>query len=664
MSTPERPSNASTTETLGPSEISSRSSRLMSELRRQRATSKPPRPTVEDVLRAEGLRLEELDHDSLTDLVYTEWTLRVEQGEAPSREEYLTRFPMISHRLEKQWSLEQSLAAILDGDSWSKTIPPAGNPPFDSSSNKITWGPDGKLPERLGKYKVISLLGSGGQGDVFRGLHPELGRDVVLKRVRLSWLPESSLLNPPVQEEQVRAVLDEGRLLAQLSHPNIAQVFDIDQDNGIPFLVMEFVQGKSLDQQHTMKPFTPEQTARIVAKMARAVQAAHDRGILHRDIKPQNIVVDERGEPKLIDFGLARIADVWHAAEQQPGVSGTLGYMSPEQAKGDSTKVGPATDIFGLGAVLYHLLTDQPPYHGSSTITGVSLGGILERVKRCEWDREALSSPNVPPNLAAICSRAMSREPNDRYPSALELAESLEAVVQTQRPTLGRQIALVAVVIAAIAAFGIWSVFFPPRRPDTNSNSAGMVSRPQESLRADLKVFVHEEDAKRELLDVVPLKEGTTLSITSRIPAGFTAMLFSINGQGKLSHIATSPAENTDHLWRYPENASSTVPLLGPTGTECLLIVGSNAPTVAPSEVEAAWNAKPQWPAIPSSTILHLIGHSVAVEQTGRDIGLPEQGKTNPVEVVTLVLEQFATRLGNKWPLVEGIAFRNDGAGE
>jgi serine/threonine protein kinase len=198
---------------------------------------------------------------------------------------------------------------------------------------------------------VIAPLDAGGQGLVYRGLHPTLGRDVVIKLSRAA--------GGPADRDRLQ---EEGRILADLEHPNLARVYDLDVHDGRAFLVMEYVRGPHLEQFARQRPPSPRQAAALVAPVAQALAAAHRRGVVHRDVKPKNILIDEAGRPRLIDFGLARLEDAWHQAPSEEGeVAGTLAYMPPEQAR-DAAEVGPRSDVFSLGGVLYFLLTGKPLY--------------------------------------------------------------------------------------------------------------------------------------------------------------------------------------------------------------------------------------------------------------------------------------------------------------
>lgn len=273
-------------------------------------------------------------------------------------------------------------------------------------------------PSHIGKYPVVKELGGGGQAKVYLGIHPTLGIQVAIKLSRgMSLGGGADVCN------QVRS---EGRILAELDHPNLARVYDLDIHHGRAFLVMEFVLGRNLAQASKEKKFTPQQAANLLAQVARAVAILHQKGIIHQDLKPQNLVLDDRGRPRIIDFGLARIRQAWTDELGQPQ-GGTPAFMAPEQACGEIDLLGPACDIFALGAILYFLLIGQPPFGGSNRAE------VLDRVRRCDFDRTALRKAGVSRRLEEICLHALAKVPGDRHSSALDLADDLDQFARRSR---------------------------------------------------------------------------------------------------------------------------------------------------------------------------------------------------------------------------------------
>src|SRR5262249_54964238 len=264
-----------------------------------------------------------------------------------------------------------------------------------------------ELPGAIGRYLVVDRLGGGAQGDVFRVVHPKLGKNLVLK-----------LSREPVRADQRASLEIEGRQLHDLVHPNLVRVEDLDFHEGRPFLVMEYVHGRNLEDYAREEPVAPRRAAAMVAKLAGALALGHGRGVIHRDIKPTNILVDEAGEPRLIDFGLARIRHAW-SEPTDPTWGGTLAYMAPEQARLEHDRIGPRSDLFGLGAVLYFLLTAQAPFVGDT------LDEVWDRARRCEFEAGAFRLARVPRRLERICRKAMAADPAQRYATADDLRRAL-----------------------------------------------------------------------------------------------------------------------------------------------------------------------------------------------------------------------------------------------
>src|SRR5262245_14472504 len=265
-----------------------------------------------------------------------------------------------------------------------------------------TW-PDGAgappaAPPAIGKYLVVGEVDRGGQAVVYRVVHAGLGRDLALKYA----------LQPLADGDPARGLIaEEARVLAGIpEHPGLVRVHDLDLHDGHLYLVMDFVRGRTLAQFAKDHRPGPRQSARLVAEVARAVGAAHRCGAVHQDVKPKNILIDEQGHARLIDFGMARLRHAWcggeggGAGEEGPS-GGTPGFMAPEQARGADDQVGPRSDVFGLGAVLYSLLTGRPPFAAADR------RAALERAARCDFDRPALRAPGIPRRLARVVLRAM-----------------------------------------------------------------------------------------------------------------------------------------------------------------------------------------------------------------------------------------------------------------
>jgi predicted Ser/Thr protein kinase len=222
-----------------------------------------------------------------------------------------------------------------------------------------------------------------------------------------------------IAEDQVRRFIQEAKLMALLQHPNIVQIYEIGQQGEHPFLVMEYVSGKSLSASLKSKPWSPRKAAELVAVLARAVQAAHERGVIHRDLKPNNILLTADGTPKICDFGLAKHFEADNDHTKTGQLMGTPSYMAPEQVLNNASSHGPGVDIHALGVVLYETLTGRPPFLADNPLDTLQLVINQEPVP----PRQA--QPKIPVDLETICLKCLAKEPERRYASAAELADDL-----------------------------------------------------------------------------------------------------------------------------------------------------------------------------------------------------------------------------------------------
>jgi TolB-like protein/predicted Ser/Thr protein kinase/Flp pilus assembly protein TadD len=265
-------------------------------------------------------------------------------------------------------------------------------------------------PESLGDYELLEEIGRGGQGVVYRARQKSLNRTVALKVLNTGhWTKQPRLKRFQLEAETA----------ASLDDPNIVPIYEIGECDGSFYFSMKLVEGAPLDQLVRRELLPIRLTAELIAMLARAVHYAHKRGILHRDIKPGNILVDAKGEPHLTDFGLARLTETESTVTRTTETLGTPSYMAPEQALGNNNQLTSATDVYGLGAVLYHLLTGHPPFAGGTTYDTIRL--LLETEPR----HPRLWNQKINRDLATICLKCLEKDPQQRYPSALALAEDL-----------------------------------------------------------------------------------------------------------------------------------------------------------------------------------------------------------------------------------------------
>ena len=309
---------------------------------------------------------------------------------------------------------------LVDG-SLAEFFPDPETPP---AAKAVAPLPDpADLPQVPG-YRVEALLGRGGMGVVYRARHLRLNRAVALKML---------LAGPCARPEELERFLRESQALAGLGHPNFVQVYDIGDVEGRPFFTMELVEGGNLADQTQGVPQPAHRSGALVATLAEAIHAAHQSGIVHRDLKPANIMLTRDGTPKVTDFGLARRFAEGDGELTLSGVPvGTPSYMAPEQARGKRQAIGPATDVYALGAILYELLTGRPPFRAEST------AATLQQVLTDEPVSPTRLNPQVPRDLTTICLKCLSKETGRRYASAAALAEDLRRFLRGETITARR----------------------------------------------------------------------------------------------------------------------------------------------------------------------------------------------------------------------------------
>src|SRR5438874_12758890 len=268
-----------------------------------------------------------------------------------------------------------------------------------------------ELLGEVGDYELLDEVGRGGQGVVFRARQKSLNRTVALKVISLGqWAGKAHL----------RRFRLEAEAAARLEHPGIVPIHEVGERDGSCYFSMKFVEGGQLDEVVRHAPMSSRQAAELVARVARTVHYAHEHGILHRDIKPGNILLDQKSEPHLTDFGLARLVESESTVTRTMEVLGTPSYMAPEQAVGNNAAISSLTDVYGLGAVLYQLLTGQPPFAGGTTYETIKL--LLDTEPRSP----RLLNPKIDRDLSTICLKCLEKDSQRRYPSALALAEDIE----------------------------------------------------------------------------------------------------------------------------------------------------------------------------------------------------------------------------------------------
>jgi WD40 repeat protein len=362
-----------------------------------------PWPRIEDFLSAPA---GPGDEALVRELILLEVHYRRRAGEQPGPEGYQARFP----GLDPAW-LAGAVAAPggAAADPQSVRTPPVTGEPGEDSPGRLEGCPPGG--GAVPGYEILGELGRGGMGVVYQARQTRLNRLVALKMV---------LAGAHAGPEDLVRFLAEAEAVAALQHPHIVQIFEVGRHAALPFFALEYLEGGSLQDKLRGASLPPREAAQLVQTLARAMHAAHGRGIIHRDLKPANVLLDRDGRAKITDFGLARRVEGGAGLTQSGAIMGTPGYMAPEQAAGRSKEVGPAADVYALGAVLYECLTGRPPFKAATP-----LDTVLQVLSEEPVPPRRLQ-PQVPADLETICLTCLHKEPGRRYASALALADDLQ----------------------------------------------------------------------------------------------------------------------------------------------------------------------------------------------------------------------------------------------
>jgi serine/threonine protein kinase len=267
-------------------------------------------------------------------------------------------------------------------------------------------------PWQLGNYEILEQIGYGGMGVIYRARQRHSRRIVAVKRV-LSYRADS--------QGALQRFRREAQAVASLDHPNILPIYEVSEsEDGLPFFSMKFAEKGSLQENAAFLRNKPRKCVQLMAKVARAVEYAHSRGVLHRDIKPGNILLNDRGEPLVSDFGLAKLLDGKNDLTRSLTTFGTAGYIAPEQADGAAADLTPAADVYSLGAVLFNVLAGRPPFLGSNPVS------VIRQASETQAPKLRSLAPSLDRDLETICARCLERDPKARYQSAGDLAADLE----------------------------------------------------------------------------------------------------------------------------------------------------------------------------------------------------------------------------------------------
>ncbi len=358
----------------------------------------------------------------------------LQAGRGPDRNALLREHPQLASALDCLEGLEL-LAPALGQENPASQAPAEmehaedgsdGAEPRDAS---CAAPPGADFPRDFGHYELIREIGRGGMGVVYEARQKGLDRSVAVKMILASHLASADL---------VHRFQAEAKAAARLRHSHIVHIHEVGQLHGQDFFAMEYIAGPSLAQRIAQGPVDVPTAVRLVATVARAVEHLHQQGVIHRDLKPSNILLDEELQPYVSDFGLAKVFAPGAEMTATGVIAGTPSYMAPEQASSRHAEIGPATDVYSLGAILYELLTGQPPFHGETpldTLMDVLSGNpVLPRSL----------NPRIPRGLELICLKCLEKAPQARYASAAAVADDLERfargeVLEVRPPTAAQR---------------------------------------------------------------------------------------------------------------------------------------------------------------------------------------------------------------------------------
>jgi WD40 repeat protein/tetratricopeptide (TPR) repeat protein len=448
----------------------------------------------------------------------------------PRRQQFLDKLKQNAPPQEEPSSARDSagsLATTPGAPANPRAVLPPGEIAEAADAPAVSTSPPG--------YELLGELGRGGMGVVYKARQISLNRTVALKMIRAAGHASAA---------DLARFRTEAEAIARLQHPHIVQVFEVGEHQGTPFFSLEFCPGGSLANRLTGTPLPPRQAAELVEVLARAMQAAHLAGIIHRDLKPGNILLGADGTPKITDFGLAKKLD--EAGQTGSGaLLGTPSYMAPEQARGRGKEIGPATDVYALGAILYECLTGRPPFQGPNSAE------ILLQVIADEPIAPRRLQPGVPRDLETICHKCLHKEPARRYTSARDLADDLrrflEGVPIQARPSgpaerfgrwCRRHPARAGLVFALVllGAAGGWAV-----RQSFLAETARAVAAEDSSKRSEAEAAAARERVERAKAESARLR-AQTLPLLERA-AGYRAAGFH---QAAALYLARALPDNDD----------------------------------------------------------------------------------------------------------------------
>jgi serine/threonine protein kinase/CHAT domain-containing protein/tetratricopeptide (TPR) repeat protein len=583
------------------------------------------------------------DRNLSLDVIYEEFCLRRELGDGVEPKEYLERFPALASELHRLFEVHDALDEVLVADrsprqpqtihfspadsTCSMRKPPVGDliPPVEDA--KLPVAGDSGLPPRVGRYDIKGALGSGAFARVYRAFDSQLGRDVAIK------VPRHRCFDSP---QQLELYLSEARTLASLDHPHIVPIYDVGGTGEHPcFIVSKLIDGTDLGRRMQSQAFSTAASVAIVAAIADALHHAHLKGLVHRDVKPANILLDANDCPVLADFGLAL-----HDGDlgKHPGIMGTLAYMSPEQARGEAHRVDGRGDIFSLGVVLYELLTHKRPFRSDDP------SELRQQITSMDARPLRQIDSMVSRELERICLKCLAKRPSDRYATAADLADDLRRYLKPSATTevdesarsliparprrfAPRYAAALGVVIALLVTSLAWSLRKSPAVPTP------MAKLFNEDFNTEIRQFNAEVYRQgREGLELVgtlrdddpplPLQANDEVRIRLELTVPAFVYLVWINTSGKA--IPVYPWTDLGNWKSLPVVHSTSVidvPLLKmdedePPGMETIVMLVRSDPLADEFDLESQFLDLPKPVRPPQGSLVYFENGAVVAQQS------------------------------------------------
>lgn len=578
-------------------------------------------PSAEEYLRAFPAVFD--DRDLRIDVVYGEYRARCPDGDPQVAAEIVDRFPALRSELESQFEFHALMyeheRSGLQAGNWPTAIAslPTGTP-TDKPARQSEGPSEAAAPLPFRDYRLEERLGAGAMGQVYRARQVSLNRAVALKFLGHAGQPSPHLID---------RFLGEARAIASLRHPNIVQVHGVGRTEAQGyFIAMDLVEGVDLESRLADGPLPISEVVRIVIEVARALDHAHARGVVHRDLKPSNVMLDANGRVVVMDFGLAKRLEGPDAGLSALGdIIGTPQYMAPEQADSRWGEVGLRSDIYGLGGLLYALLTGKPPVQGATRIE------VLCRVaSRDEPPSVRKLRPEVPVSLEAVCAKCLHKQPLKRYVSAREVEDALRAVADATIPAtspnsapftassttgdrrlrfgflggfagnLSRQFvigaAAAAILITCLFLWQLgppWSSVKPDDAPELAQGHPSVSPPEMPALSVDwtVDVFRGKRRENRQRITETPaaVYSGDSVRVELKFSRTIYPYVYWIGADGSMSSLYPTGANASlpGTVIAIPLSPDEGLPVLGQTGTEVCLVVCRDRPLSDLSEVVA-----------------------------------------------------------------------------